>query len=112
MDYDFFLKDKDSIKEERFITFVDAYLENHPDLIYLKKSVVTKKNYMNSLNNFFSILEKEFNKKVVIAIHPRAPFDNSRYEEKEKFFYNTYNTLKKSKLIIMHGSTPLISPVF
>jgi len=105
MDYDFFLKDTDSIKEEKFITFVDAYLENHPDLIFLKKNVVTKKNYMNSLNNFFSILEKKFNQKVVIAIHPRAPFDNSRYEEREKYFYNTYNTLKKSKLVIMHGST-------
>tara|TARA_E500000178_G_scaffold354401_2_gene423219 strand:- start:931 stop:2100 length:1170 start_codon:yes stop_codon:yes gene_type:complete len=105
MDYDFFLKDKDSIKEEKFITFVDAYLENHPDLIFLKKSVVTKKNYLNSLNNFFSMLENEFNHKVVIAIHPRAPFDNSRYEEREKFFYNTYNGIKKSKLVIMHGST-------
>lgn len=105
MDYDFFLKDKDSIKEEKFITFVDAYLENHPDLIFLKKSVVTKKNYLNSLNNFFSMLENEFNRKVVIAIHPRAPFDNSRYEEREKFFYNTYNGIKKSKLVIMHGST-------
>ena len=105
MDYDFFLKDKDASKSRKSIAFIDAYLESHPDLIFLKKSVVTKINYLNSLNNFFLKLEKEFNSKVVVAIHPRAPFDNTRYKGKEKFFYDTYNVIKKSKIVIMHGST-------
>ena len=67
--------------------------------------VVTKKNYFNSLNKFFSTLEKNINNRVVVAIHPRAPFDDTRYQEREKFFYDTYNVFKKSKLVIMHGST-------
>jgi hypothetical protein len=105
MDYDFFLKDKNLLKEEKFVTFVDAYMENHPDFYLLKKNVVTKENYFNSLNKFFSTLEKNINNRVVVAIHPKAPFDNTRYQEREKFFYDTYNVIKKSKLVIMHGST-------
>ena len=105
MDYDFFLRDKNLLIEEKFVTFVDAYMENHPDLHLLKKNVVTKKNYFNSLNKFFSTLEKNINNRVVVAIHPRAPFDDTRYQEREKFFYDTYNVFKKSKLVIMHGST-------
>ena len=31
MDFDFFIKDKIPNKEEKFITFIDQYLENHPD---------------------------------------------------------------------------------
>ncbi|WP_157101747.1 hypothetical protein [Candidatus Pelagibacter sp. HIMB1321] len=105
MDYDFFIKDSDSKIETQSIVFIDAYLENHPDLTFLKKKVVTKKKYFSSLSNFFSKIEEKFNNKVIVAIHPRAPFDKTRYKENKKFFYDTYNLIKKSKLVIMHGST-------
>lgn len=106
MDFDFFIKDKKLTKDKKFISFIDQYLDNHPDFSSnSKKTLVTKENYYKSINKFFSFLEKKLKKKVVIAIHPRAPFDNSRFENKEKFFYDTYNTVKNSELVVTSYST-------
>ena len=106
MDFDFLIKDEIPNKEEKFITFIDQYLENHPDFkTTIKKNVVTKENYFNSLENFFSLLERKLDKKVAIAVHPRAFFSDNRFNNRKKFFFETYNAVKKSKLIIAHTTT-------
>ena len=43
MDYDIFLRNP-SNKKQNIVTFLDQYLENHPDLKHMsEESVVTKK---------------------------------------------------------------------
>ena len=105
MDYDVFLRSSSNRKKPNIITFLDQYLENHPDFkTHVKRTVVTKKNYFFSLNKFFDKLEKKLKLKTTIAIHPRAPFNNSRFHTKKKVFYGSYKALTNSKLAIVHDS--------
>lgn len=105
MDYDIFLRNPSNKKKQNTVTFLDQYLENHPDFkTHVRRTVVTKKKYFFSLNRFFDKLEKNFKLKTIIAIHPRAPFNNSRFQTKKKVFYGSYSALTNSKLVIAHDS--------
>lgn len=94
------------------IVFLDEDMCFHPDYNYLnEKPVVKPKKYFEQLQNTFLQIEKRFNKKVVIAAHPRARYSN---KEKKIFFgkrdvvlNQTINLVKNCSLILAHASTSL-----
>ena len=52
-------------KAQTKIVFLDQYEENHPDYERINIKPVTKKIYFESLNKFFDIVEKKYNKQII-----------------------------------------------
>tara|TARA_B100001057_G_scaffold500475_1_gene615771 strand:- start:9244 stop:10389 length:1146 start_codon:yes stop_codon:yes gene_type:complete len=107
-DYDIFLNDQKRKKAQTKIVFLDQYEENHPDYERINIKPVTKKIYFESLNKFFDIVEKKYNKQIIIAGHPRSLKDSNRNFGGRKIIYNnTYKLIKNSFFVIAHDTTAL-----
>ena len=85
-DYDLFLqenKKKKNLIYSNYALFIDAVIFDHPELFFNKnynKDPIEKK-YFSDLKRFFNDLNKKFNYKKFISIHPRS---NNLYKNKLK----------------------------
>ena len=118
-DYDLFLqenKKKKKLSYSNYALFIDAITFDHPELFFNKnynKDPIEKK-YFSDLKRFFNDLNKKFNYKILIAIHPRS---NNLYKNKLKKIFKEKNFkiidgqtakfIKKSKLVISHNSSAI-----
>ena len=114
-DYDNYLKLKDSenfIKYD-YILFLDEYLPLHPDTNLFNIKNVKAEDYYPELNEFLTVVEKQFNKPVIIAAHPKA----SRYKEEDFFdgrkvyFGKTAELSKHAYFVIAHDTTSINYPI-
>ena len=112
LDYKF--QSKENFNNGKNAVFLDQILLNHPDykLVENFPCPVTNK-YLHELKNFFNFIEKKFNYKIVIALHPRCN-DNTLnlYENffKLKCFRNkTMELVSNSNIVIAHPSTTALA---
>ena len=101
--------------QNNYVVFLDEAVFNHPDNYELQSDnqFNLKRNidlYFRDLNNFFNNFEKFTNCKIVVAAHPRGfvNFDYVNYFRGRRIVRNnTYEVIKKSKLVFAHSSTSI-----
>jgi hypothetical protein len=114
-DYDNYLKLKDaeSIINHDYILFLDEYLPLHPDTTLFNIKNVSPEEYYPELNDYFDEVEKQFNRPVVIAAHPKA----NRYKEEDFFngreihFGKSAELSKHAHFVIAHDTTSINYPI-
>jgi len=81
--------------------------------IFKTKNPHDPTNYYKKLNNFFTVIEKRFKLKIIIALHPKAkPIKRHSLLNFRRAFYNkTLKLVKNSKFVITYDSTSLIYAV-
>lgn len=91
------------------IVFLDQYLPYHNDYKLQGDSSVDARVYFDSLNKCFRILERKYNKRVIIAAHPAAHNYriNNPYEGRRIIFNKTAELVKNSFGVIGHASTAI-----
>ena len=94
---------------KNYIVFVDQAIPGHPDY---KDSIdndpFDRKYYYKSINKVLEELGNKYNKKIIIAGHPK------NYQNKSKinfnfpvYFFRTSNLIKNSYLVVNHISTSI-----
>lgn len=93
--------------EEPYVVFIDEYLPLHPDKSITGLENIDIDRYYSSVNNVFSLIEKQMKCKVVIAAHPiaQAYKKNNPFDGREIYFYKTNSLVKRSVGVISHCST-------
>jgi len=111
--YDYFLEDYKRVCEEKHITFVDSMMPYHKDQVKYGFKVLDRKNYYDSLDALFTQLEVFFNLKVVICAHPKYKMENSEMDfgDRTVIKNQTDNYIRKSKIIIFHESSAIITAI-
>lgn len=117
MDYDIYLKShhKPPSKDDNIAVFLDQYIPFHPDLRLKGETFDFDPDpYYQALSNFFSLVEKEFGLRVVIAAHPRSDYDNlpDYFGGREVVSGKTSHLIERSKLVLLHFSTAINFAIF
>jgi hypothetical protein len=112
LDYDLSIKHKNdkSLIEEKYIVFLDQYLLDHSDFVRSNDSFnISSDKYYSELNNFFMLIEKKLNYKVVVAAHPRANIKNYKelFNDREIIQAKTPLLIKYSEFVITNHSTAI-----
>jgi len=114
LDYDIFIEQskESKILDYSYAVFLDEYLPYHPDEEYVSdgkylKSIATQ--YYEKLNIFFDYIEKKYDLKIVIAIHPRANYLDANDYFKDRFCIKGKTNLlvRDCKFCIGHFSTSI-----
>jgi hypothetical protein len=109
------LKSNNGQYQNNYAVFLDEAVFNHPDNYEIQSDnqLNLKRNiniYFKDLNNFFNNFEKFTNCKIIIAAHPRgfSNFDYVNYFRGRRIVRNnSYELIKKSKLVFAHSSTSI-----
>lgn len=112
--YDEYLNEKETtpILDYKYVVFLDQYVPYHPDIIhYWKQESVEPNKYFQNLNNFFDLVEKKYNLKVVISAHPKADYDEHTFNGREIIKYKTPNLIKYSEFVMLHSTTSVANVV-
>lgn len=108
-DYDRYLKVKLNVSKftEKHVVFLDEYLPFHPDWEMFKIEPLEASKYYDSMNNFFSEIEKKYGLKVIIAAHPKADLYKTQnfFKGREVYFGETVELVKNSEFVVAHMST-------
>ena len=114
-DYDSYLKLRNKkIKKKNYAVFIDCDVVFHPDYIYHKIAPPARpKEYFESLNSFFSKIEKKYDLEIKIAASPKTNKKKiEKYLSNKKIYFNrTQELVKDSKLVFMHASTSIFFPL-
>lgn len=115
-DYDNYLKikyEEVKIVNSDYVVFLDEYFPFHQDFEMLGIKTVNPDRYYNSLDIFFTKLEKLFNVQVVIAAHPKADYKKNKYFlDREIYLNKTAELVKDSKFVLAHASTSSCYAIF
>ena len=63
--------------------------------------------YYELMRKLFDLLEEYYNKKVIIAAHPKAQDCGKEYGDREIRQFQTYELIKNSNFVIFHASTTM-----
>lgn len=106
-----FLPHPPVIKGE-YIVFLDTYFPYHPDLKHFyqfnsNNITACAKKYHDSLNNFFSFLEKKYKMPIIIAAHPKSEYTGKEFWGREIIKYQTNNLVTNASLVVMQTSNSI-----
>jgi len=115
LDYNLFLEQKKTNKivtNDKYVLYLDEYLPYHPD--YKKIGIDREYKdiadiYYQKMNSFFDNIEKNYNLKVIIAVHPRAEYKKigDVWSGREIIFGKSIELVKDSLFCMMHASTSI-----
>ena len=103
-----FFKKIDDLVKDSYIVYLDENIVNHTDWIYLNMSHpdAVKSKFIIEINNFFSFIEKKYNKKVIIAGYPKfSELHNENIYNRRIYYGITSKLVKNSYGVLMHHST-------
>ena len=72
-----------NLELNNYIVFIDQNMVNHPDWKIMGNIKVDEELYYQKLNKFFSKVENQFNKEVIIATHPSANYENNPFNNRQ-----------------------------
>ncbi len=104
-DYDKYLLSKNKkIITGNYAVFLDINLTQHKDRKIFNFKEMNSKRYYDLLNNFFSLVEKKFNIKVVISAHPTRNKKVNYFNKRKLYYGKTANLVRGAKFVISHHS--------
>lgn len=111
-DYDIYLKQQNELSDscKKGGVFLDQYYPFHPDLLYQgSENPRFPANYYPNLCNFFNILEKKMDTKIVIAAHPKSDYENlpDYFCGRTLIKGKTARLVRESSFVIAHDSTSI-----
>ena len=114
IDYDHYVRaeaERIRITEGRYAAFLDINLPFQTDLQLVGFPAIEPRGYYDSLNRFFSIVEKRFGLKVVIAAHPKADYGTETFQGREFYRGMTAELVRDADFVISHHSASISYPV-
>lgn len=95
--------------DNNIIVFVDEFECGHSDWEKhgLCVPIQNKELYYKELNHFFSLVEKKYNSKVIIAAHPKAEYKGDEFNGREICYYQTKELIRDSRLVLYMCGTCL-----
>jgi len=109
-----YTKIKNKIKSENRIVFLDGNYQHPSILMREKKHAIKANEYIKKLRDLFQELEKKFNQKVEICLHPTA----NKINYKKLFPKNlvtqnsTRKSIKSASIVIFHESSVVFDAVY
>jgi hypothetical protein len=89
-----------------YAIFLEECHPSHPDYeIVFGEKPEKDESYFDDLNDFFTKLEKFYNLKVVIALHPKSNYNEKYFANRRVIKYETAILVRDAEFVIMHGST-------
>jgi hypothetical protein len=113
-DYDNYLSIKDQkekVIEDRYCVFHDEDFINHPDRKMLGWKKLDALDYYSKINNFFSMVEEQFDCKVIIAASPKSDYSENPFIGREIITHQTNQLVKDCLFSIIAASTSVSYPV-
>jgi hypothetical protein len=111
LDYDIYLREREiPYRPTNTAVFLDSGFAYHPDYKYRGvKQSVTPEEYFKALNNFFEMIEKNLDLKVVIAAHPRIDYSQhpETFKGRKCIRGETMRLVKESSLVVVSYTTAL-----
>lgn len=106
-DYERYIDDPE-IRDDNYIVFLDIYFPLHPDIVYRMnvKGVIAER-YQVSLKNFFDRIERKFNKKVIIAAHPKSKYNGYEFGNRKIVKGKTEQLVQNSSMVFLHYSNSI-----
>lgn len=107
LDYDFFLKKYNKVKKDK-IVFVDGNILYNTDYkIHSTKRPIEPKKYIESINSFFSQVEKKINARIVVAASPKSDLKKIKkiFKNRTIVINKTFELIKDAKFVLLHKST-------
>jgi hypothetical protein len=93
----------------KYAIFLDSYFPLHPDLKrWRPKTPPTEENakqYLKLMNNFFTVIERQFGVQVVIAAHPTSKYTEADYGGRVVLKGKTCQLIQYAQFAILHGSS-------
>lgn len=108
IDYDKYILDTDrEPRDGGYILFIDEAWGIHPEEKSLGWTFSTTElsYYYELMKKLFIILENYYNKRVIIAAHPKAEYGKNEFGNREIHQFQTYELIKNSSFVILHSST-------
>lgn len=110
-DYDAYLIKKNEINmrviDSKYCVFIDDNLIQSLDFKIIGIRTPTPKSYYESLNRFFGLIEKKFNLKVLIAVHPNSNYKNSEFKERLCYKNMTNELVKNCEFVLTSYSSSI-----
>lgn len=112
-DYDFYklnIRNKANILRKNNIVFIDEMYTDHPDTKLFPLNGIENQTdiYYKEVNKFLEYISKKFNKKVIIAKHPKHPYDLAKKRYKFKVSkYKTIEEISKAFCVVSHTSNSI-----
>ncbi len=109
-DYDHYSRVKladQRIVQGKYAVFLDINLPFQSDLSICGLPAVNAASYFKSLNQWFDLLEKTYNIKIVIAAHPKANYSSENFEQRQSYRLLSAELVKDAEIVITHTSTAL-----
>lgn len=104
------LKNATQRRADRYIVYIDQYFPYHADLKYhqpdMNQSQLAK-DFFPSMNRYFAFLEKQYDCKVIIAVHPSSNYQGNPYEGREMCLFQTAALVRDSIGVCMHSSNAI-----
>lgn len=89
-----------------YAVFFDSFFPLHPDFKYIHKLKmdVDYGHYLESMNSFFSKIEKKYNLEIVIAAHPSSSYGENDFEGRKIIKWHTCELTLGAQFIINQSS--------
>jgi len=110
LDYDAYLQGApaERLVEDEYIVFLDENMVYHWEIDFGGLARPAEPDvYYQGLNGLFSVLEKRWGKRVVVAVHPSADpaIAASAFGHRECFQHQTMRLIRDCSLVVAHAST-------
>ncbi|MFA6217283.1 MAG: hypothetical protein WDL87_06505 [Candidatus Omnitrophota bacterium] len=107
-DYDYYQLTKNMsqrVVAGEYCVFLDEGPVYNDDVSLLNMQQLDFIKFYESLNNFFSVIEKSFKVKVVIAAHPGITYEKNIFKGRLSYEGKTCELVKDSRFVISQSST-------
>ena len=107
LDYNNYLDTSNFTKplDENYIVYIDQMYTSHPEWDFLNVPSFIEKNFFNDLKQFFEIITKAYNKKIIICAHPKAKAGDGYLREFENVVFDKLDIYTKyADLVVGHDS--------
>lgn len=102
-----FFKGQSVTLTKKYAVFLDINLPYQTDILLDGQELLDPKKYYDSLNNFFSIIEKKYDVTIVVASHPKSWNTAERFNGRESRHGETGRLVRDAEFVISHHSTSL-----
>jgi hypothetical protein len=105
---EYLLKKSKKIIKKKYFTYIDQNFISHPDFYIKRRKPFVSKSFYNDLEYFFCVVEKKYNVKVLVCLHPKTNLNNCAHINKKRVSRKkTFETIKNSSHVFAHYSTAI-----